>query len=137
MIAASVILCWGLTTSTGCHKETEQEKVKKVITRIQQAAEEKDIRTILNNLSRNYKDPLGNDYDTINLMLLGYFSRNQKIHAFITNIDITVQDSIAKAVFQAVLSGRNNPESAADILPERSECTLLKYRSKKSPTSGS
>jgi len=103
----------------GCHKDTEQEKVKKIIVGVQTAAEKKDIKKIITRLSKNYKDPQGYDYDTIKGMLLGYFFRHQKIHVYITNLDITVQDSAARALFQAVLSGGNKVESVGDILPER------------------
>ena len=46
-------------TVLGCHKETEQAKVKKVITDIQTAAEEKDVKEIINNLSKTYSDSHG------------------------------------------------------------------------------
>ena len=50
-------------------------------------------------------------------MLLGYFFRHQKIHVFITNLDVTVQDGVAQVVFQAVLSGGTKHESVGDLLP--------------------
>ncbi len=102
----------------GCHKDTEQDKIKKIIVNVQTAAEEKDVKTIINSLSKTYKDPQGYDYDTIKGMLLGYFFRHQKIHVYLTNIEITVQDAVAQAVFQTVLSGGNKSTSVSDILPE-------------------
>lgn len=133
IIFAFVMVSCGLTQIQGCHKETEQDKVKKIIRSIQQAAEEKDIKTILNNLSNNYRDPEGNEYDTIKGILLGYFFRHQKIHVYVTNLEVTVQDSSAKAVFQAVLSGGNNSESVADILPETLSMYSFEVSLKKEP----
>jgi hypothetical protein len=72
----------------GCHKDTEQEKVKKIIVNIRTATEEKDVKKIMNSLSKSYKDPQGYDYDTMKGILLGYFFRNQKIHVYLTNIEI-------------------------------------------------
>ncbi|HET6364035.1 MAG TPA: hypothetical protein VFG02_03215, partial [Nitrospirota bacterium] len=46
-------------------RDTEQTKVRKIITDVQRAAEEKDIRTILGHLSRTYRDPQGYDYNGI------------------------------------------------------------------------
>jgi hypothetical protein len=43
----------------GCHKESEQDRIKKVITDIQTATEKKDVKKILNNLSKNNSDPQG------------------------------------------------------------------------------
>ncbi len=40
-----------------CHKESEQDRVRRVIATVQKAAEEKNIRKIIGNLSRNYRDP--------------------------------------------------------------------------------
>ncbi len=117
----------------GCHKDTEQEKIKKIIVNIQTAAEEKDVKTIMNSLSKTYKDPQGYDYDTIKGMLLGYFFRHQTVHVYLTNIEITVQDAVAQAVFQAVLSGGNKSSSVSDILPEELGMYSFEVSLKKEP----
>ena len=50
----TILLIFVITiTALGCHKETEQDKVKKVITDIQTAAQEKDVKKIINNLANN------------------------------------------------------------------------------------
>ena len=116
-IMALTLVSFSFFLISGCHKETEQDRIKKVITNIQKAAEEKDIK-IINCLSKTYSDPQGFTYDTIKGLLLGYFFRHQNIHVYITNLDVTADDSVGRAVFQAVLSGGNKTGSAADILPE-------------------
>jgi len=100
----------------GCHKETEEDKVKKVIISVQKAAEEKDIKEVLSHLSRTYRDPQGNDYEGVKGLLLFYFFRHQKVSIFIPDLEIRVSDSAAAAKFQAVLSGRN--QGVGNILPE-------------------
>ena len=117
-IMVHTLVIFSLVLISGCHKETEQDRIKKVIITIQKAAEEKDIRKVVNSLSKTYSDPQGFTYDTIKGLLLGYFFRHQNIHVYITNLDVTVDDSVGRAVFQAVLSGGNKTGSAADILPE-------------------
>lgn len=112
------ILGCALTSMPACHKDTEQDKVKKVITDIQTAAADKDVKKIVGSLSKTYSDPQGFTYDTIKGLLLGYFFRHQKIHAYITNLDVTVRDASATAAFQALLSGGDNTGSPADLLPE-------------------
>ena len=102
----------------GCHKETEQDKVKKVITDCQKAVEGKDVKRIITSLSKTYRDPQGFDYDSIKGLLLGYFFRHQKISVYISGFEVTVEDTAAKAVFQAVLTGGNTAGSASDLLPE-------------------
>ena len=120
-------------TTPGCHKETEQDKVKKVITDIQKAAEEKDIKKIINNLSKAYSDPQGFNYDTIKGLLLGYFFQHPKVSAYITNLEISVENTSAKALFQAVLTGRRETGSAAGLVPESLGMYAFVVEMKKEP----
>jgi hypothetical protein len=114
-----IFVVFGLFMSIpACRKESEQDRVKKTIATVQKAAEEKDIRKIIDNLSMSYRDPGGNDYNSIKGLLLAYFFRHQKIHVFIPDIAVTIEDSRARAVFQAVLTGGSKTEAVTDILPE-------------------
>ncbi len=113
-----IILFAAVILAFGCHTQTEQDKIRKTITDIQEAAGEKDVKKILNNLSRTYHDSEGFDYDTIKGLLVGYFFRHKKIHVYITNLDASVEDTTGRAVFLAILSGASKPGTAADILPE-------------------
>jgi len=105
-----------LAVSPACHKETEQDKVRKVITGVEEAANEKDIKKIIAGLSKTYQDPQGFDYNSIKGLLLGYFFRHQKVRAYIPDMSITVDGISAKAEFQAVLTG--DRAGSAAILPE-------------------
>ena len=107
-----------IITALGCHKMTDQDKVKKVITDIQKAAEEKDVKKIINNLAKTYNDPQGYNYETIKGLLIGYFFQYPKISAYITNIEISIENTSAKAVFQTVLTSGNKTGSAADVIPQ-------------------
>ncbi len=100
----------------GCHTETEEDKVKKVITTVQRAAEKKDVKEVLSHVSKTYHDPQENDYEGIKGLLLFYFFRHQSVSIFIPELEVAVHDGVAAAKFQAVLSGRN--KGAGDILPE-------------------
>ena len=102
----------------GCSKETEEDKVKKVVTSVQQAAEEKKIGAVLDHVSKTYRDPQGNDYNGIKGLLAFYFFRHQKVSVYMPNIDIVVAGATAKAVFQTILTGRGTGEAATGILPE-------------------
>ena len=100
-------------TTLGCRKETDQDKVKKVITGIQKAAEEKDAKKIIKSLSTTYSDPQGFNFETMKGLLLGYFFQHPKISVSMTDLEISVADTFSKAVFQAVLPGL-----AARLLPD-------------------
>ena len=105
-------------TALGCHKETGQDKVKKVITDIQTAAEEKDAKKIMNNLSKTYSDPQGFNYETIKKTLLGYFFIHPKISVYIDNLKISIENTSAKVVFRTVLTSGNKTGSVTDIVPQ-------------------
>ena len=101
----------------GCHADTEKEKVVKVITAIEQAAEKKAIKEILDHLSRQYRDPQGYDYQGIKGLLAYYFFRHEKVSVYITSLNVTVQNAGAHAAFQAVLTGAGTEGSDHGLLP--------------------
>jgi hypothetical protein len=105
-------------TFFGCHRETDQQKIKKIIADIQTAAEEKDVKKIINNVSKTYKDPQGFNYETIKGLLVGYFLQYPKISVYINNLEISVDNTSAIAVFQAVLTSGNKTGSITDVVPQ-------------------
>jgi hypothetical protein len=107
-----------IVTTIGCHKETEQDKVKKVITDIQTAAQEKDVKKIINHLAKNYSDPQGYNHQTIKGLLIAYCLQYPTISAYITNLEISIEDKSAKAVFQTVLTSGNKTGSLSDVIPQ-------------------
>ena len=101
-----------------CHKETDQNKVKKVITEIQAAGEEKNVKKIMAHIYKTYSDPRCYNYEGIHGLLLGYFFRYPKISIYITGIIISVEGASAKAVFQTVLTSGKKTGSIKDIIPQ-------------------
>jgi len=118
IVCSVMIILFLMPLMGGCSKETEEDKVKKVVTSVQQAAEEKKIGAVLDHISKTYRDPQGNDYNGIKGLLAFYFFRHQKVTVYMPNIEIVVTGSTAKAAFQAILTGRGTGEAAGGILPE-------------------
>ncbi len=100
-----------------CLKDTEEEKVIKVVTSVQHAAEEKKIGAVLDHLSKSYHDPQGNDYNAVKDILAYNFFQHQKIGVYIPRVDVVVSGSTAQAMFQPVMTGR---DTSGNILPEES-----------------
>lgn len=116
---ATIILIFVIAiTALGCHKETERDKVKKVISDIQTAGEEKNIKKIMNNLSKTYSDPQGFNYEGIHGLLLGYFFQYPKISVYISNLMVSVDKTEANALFQAVLTSGEKTGSVSDVIPQ-------------------
>ena len=109
-----------LVLATGsCTKATEEDRVKKVVTSVQQAAEEKKIKTIQEHLSRTYRDPKGYDYDGIKGLMAFYFFRHKTVSVYISGLESTVNGPQATARFQALLTAKGvDGESASIILPD-------------------
>ena len=102
----------------GCSKETEESKVKKVITEIQAAGEEKEVKKIMTHISKTYNDPRGYNYEGIRGLLLGYFFRYPKISAYIAELTVSFDGASAKASFQAMLTSSDKTGSIKDIIPQ-------------------
>jgi hypothetical protein len=116
---AALLLIIAITiTFLGCHRETDQQKIKKIITDIQAAAEENDVKKITNNVSKSYNDPQGFNFETIKGLLVGYFLQYPKISVYINNLKISVENTSARAVFQTVLTGGNKTGSVTDVIPQ-------------------
>lgn len=105
-------------TVLGCHKETEEDKVKKVITDCQKAGEEKDIRKFMNNLSKTYTDSQGFNYEGIKGLLVGYFFQHPKITVYINNLSISVENTSARALFQSALTSGEKTGTVTDVIPQ-------------------
>jgi ketosteroid isomerase-like protein len=111
-----LIILFLMPLFNSCSKDTEKDKVKKVVTGVHHAAEEKKISAVLDYISKSYHDSQGNDYNAVKDILAYNFFRHQKVSVYIPNIDVVVSGSTAQVMFQAVMTGRET--GGGDILPE-------------------
>ena len=100
---------------TGCHKETEEDKIRNMISSLQKAVKNKDTGDVLGQLSKAYRDPQGNDYNGIKGLLLFYFMKHRSVNVYVPSLDISVDNNAARASFQAVLTGAGTDQG---LLPE-------------------
>jgi hypothetical protein len=102
-----------------CRKETEEDKVRKIVSTVQRAAEEKKILAIQEHISRSYRDPRGHDYEGIRGLLAFYFFRHKTVSVYIPSIEASVDGTQAAARFQAILTAKGvDGESASILLPD-------------------
>ncbi len=113
---AVLIVVLAALALTACAKKTEADRVHAVINAVQKAAEDQDVKEALSHVDKDYRDPAGNDYQTVKGMMLYYFFRHQKLSIIISNLEIVVAGTSASARFEAILSGRTG--SVGDILPD-------------------
>jgi ketosteroid isomerase-like protein len=113
-----VLLVVAAALASGCSRQTEEDKVKKVITDAQTAVEEKEIRKVVNALADTYSDPQGFNREGIRRVLLGYFLAHPKIAVYLTYLRVSVDGASARAAFQTVLTSGKKTGSPADVIPE-------------------
>ena len=114
-----ILILFGLgVIAPGCHRETDQDRVEKVVMDIKKYTQEKNVRKIMSNLSKAYTDPQGFDHEAIKGLLMGYFYQHPKISVYLTNLEISIQDTSARVTLQAILSGGSKTGSATDLIPE-------------------
>ena len=118
-IATIGILILFIASGLACHKEDEKEKVKKVITAVQTAAEEKSVRGVTAHIAKDYKDPQGNNFEALRGLLLGYFLRYPKISGYITHLDISIDGTSATTTLKAILTSGKKTGSVSDVVPEQ------------------
>ena len=80
-------------------------------------AEAKDIKGILENVSKDYKDPEGNDRNALKGLLFVYFQGYEKVGVFVRDIQVTVDGDEAEAQVKVILTGGEDPETIGDVVP--------------------
>lgn len=114
----TIFIIFGISlAAVHCQRESEQEKIRKIVAEVQTAAEAKDVKAIAGYLSKNYQDRQGNSFQTIKGLLLGYFLRYPRISVYITELRISAEDESARAEFQTVLTSGEKTGSLADAIP--------------------
>jgi len=122
---ALYLLLPGFCMLPACQKDTDEDKVKKVIAAVQKATEEKNLFAVQEHISRSYRDPQGNDFNAIKALFSFYFFRHRTLAVAIPSIEVAVNGPWATADFIAVLSAKNKEgETSGIILPD----TLGTYR---------
>jgi hypothetical protein len=117
--AALIALLVVLFPVLSCTRPTEEDRIRKIVSTIQSAAEKKRIRVILDQVSKTYHDPRGNDYDGIKGLLSFYFFRHKTVGVFLPSIEASAHGQEGAAQFTAVLSAKGiDGEEGSIILPD-------------------
>jgi hypothetical protein len=108
-----------LVPIAACTRATEEDRIEKIVTTVQTAAEEKKVLSIQEHISRSYRDPRGHDYEGIKGLLAFYFFRHKTVSVYLSGLEATVSGPDATARFQALLTAKGiDGEEASIILPD-------------------
>jgi hypothetical protein len=112
--------------SPACKKPvSEEDRVKAVINDTAKLAEAKDIKGVLEHISKDYKDPEGNDRNAVKGLLFVYFQEYEKVGLFVRDIQVTVEGGEAQAQVKVILTGGEDPETIGDVVPASAGGYLL------------
>jgi hypothetical protein len=84
---------------------SEEERIKTMINETAELARQKDIKGILEHISKDYKDPEGNDRNALKGILFVYFKEYEKVGLFVRDIQVTVNGNEAEAQIKVILTG--------------------------------
>lgn len=96
---------------------SEEDRVKAVINETADLAKAKDIKGILEHVSKDYKDPEGNDRNALKGVLFVYFQGYEKVGLFVRDIQVKVYGDEAEAQVKAILTGGEDPDTIGDMVP--------------------
>jgi hypothetical protein len=107
-----------LLFSPACKKPvSEEDRIKAMINETADLAEAKDIKGVLEHISKDYKDPEGNDRNAVKGLLFVYFQQYEKVGLFVRDIQVTVEGDEAEARVKVILTGGEDPETIGDVVP--------------------
>ncbi|MDH5649721.1 MAG: hypothetical protein OEY67_08690 [Gammaproteobacteria bacterium] len=99
--------------SVACQKESDEVKISKALSGMEQGIENRDAGQVLELLSPLFQDHAGRDIKAVRGLMFVHFSRNERINVVTTNKAIQVHNDSARMQFDVLLLGSSN------ILPER------------------
>jgi len=120
VFAVHIILIILLTlTWTSCAKSiSEEDRLKAIVNEVAEAAQKKDIDGIRRHISKSYKDPEGNDYDSVRRLLLYHFIRAETVSIFMRSVDADIKGDTALVTANVILVRGKEVKSIKDIIPE-------------------
>lgn len=102
------VLLLALLVTSACNRKPDspEEQVRAVLTSLEAAAREKDLRNLKDHVSERYSDEQRNNKQAVAQLLTYYFFQNRSIHVFTRIRDVTAETpSRVNASVLAALAG--------------------------------
>ena len=115
---------------TACSdRASPEQEVRAVIDSMELAAEARDVGDLLEHLSDNYRDALGQDRQQAALYARGYFVTNQSVHLLtrIESLEFPAADQ-ARVKLQVGMAGRGGATGQGDLSADLHDFDLVLVR---------
>jgi hypothetical protein len=97
---------------------SEEDRIKAMVYETADRAKEKDIKGILEHVSKDYRDPQGDDRNALKGILFIYFQGYEKVGVFVRDIQVTVDGDEAEAQVKVILTGGEDPDTMGGVVPK-------------------
>ncbi|MCK4738411.1 MAG: hypothetical protein KAT46_00540 [Deltaproteobacteria bacterium] len=112
-----ILLAFGLVFSSCSKKpETEEDALRAVVEEMAQKASEKNIRGVMNFISKDYRDDFGNERRTIKGILLFELIKKERAKVFLRKINVELDGDRAVVTVKAILARGVGVEKLSDIV---------------------
>lgn len=102
-----------------CSEElTEEDRLRLVVDEIAASARAKDVKAMMEHVSRDYNDDKGFDYDGVKGVLFYEFFRTKKVGVFVRGVDVEVKGDSALVNTKVLLVRGKAVEKLEDVIPE-------------------
>lgn len=121
VIPLLLVLC----ALTGCAKRGDEEEIRGLVRSSVEAAEGKDLSTLIKAVSKDYRDGRGNDYNGVKGMLLFQFMRPGNIKVYIRRIEVRVEGATAVCEVRAALLRVRDIREIKDVVPRDADVLIF------------
>lgn len=104
---------FGLSLLSGCGASEDELALRSNITAMREAITSHKPELLMQYIDPSYKSPSHPDFNTLNNFVNSHLSNNRVIHLYLADIEIDIDDNIAKIIFYSGIAG------GADQIPER------------------
>lgn len=112
LVPAAVSLV--LLLACGGPEQTPEARIRDLVSRAEQAAENHDLSVFKNSVAGDYQDSRGYNRQTVLRLIQGVLLRNQQIHLLSLVREVDVKEDAARARVLVAMAGR--PIESADAL---------------------
>lgn len=114
IIPLFLVLC----ALSGCARHSDEEEIRGLVRSSVEAAEGKDLSTLMKAVSKDYRDGQGNDYNGVKGAILFQFMRPGNIKVYIRHIGVKVEGATALCEVRAALLRGQDIRELKDIVPK-------------------
>jgi len=114
--ALTVMMALGLAACTSEQPESPKEAVERTVKAIKSGAQARSLSAVMEHISDNYQDHLGQTKSDLRRLVQFQFLRNQNIFIYADIEELTINDDVATVEVNAAMAARASDLEAKNFL---------------------